>query len=809
MERLSILLTGLTIEPSIGWLGAIAIAAGLACVVAAYTSQLRWRNYSLRTRALLMGCRLGAALCLLVALLQPSWQQETTTRRKPVLAVVLDDSLSMSKSADASADSTLAVSRYAKALEILGKQVLPAIGDVLDLRIYDVQGRPIDPNHLPELPADTQSPLTATLLKVQQDLRLLPTAKQVYSITSSDKSLPIPAPGILLLSDGTQMTDEPVAPGIDRLLLPVHAIEIAKPEPPATAAPDVAIEAVSVNRHARVGNTVQAIVDLVAEGAVPAGPLLLSILDGTNVLASQALNLKEGERARRAEVEFTLRRPGDLTLTVHLAPVPGETILANNRQTFPIAVRAKPLTVLFIDGVLRWEGKFIRQALSDDPDINVVASIRTARAGSDRGSQGLLLPEQLASVSLVILGDVEASYFSADEITALRAWVTDHRGALLVTGGYHSFGPEGFGRSDLREILPVEFSAAANPQIEQPFQLKLTEIGSQSPIFHLSGDRVRDTAFFQALPPLAGCSRIAGVKPGAQVLAVNPAATSPDGSQGLPVLIEQQVGTGRTVVLAVDTTWRWRTVVGGFTGDASFYTRFWGQLARWMIGAEETAPQQLFVSTDRKQYKMGQTIEMNITLQDLTSQTPQTQPTMSRPADWSGPAAGSPPPWELAAMATDEKGNRLTVPLADLGHGRYRGSLGASQPGRWDLLVMAQPPAGTIQSSAEPVSKSSTDGRANEPRFQSQIVTVDVSRPGREMLNTRPDIQWLAQITQRTGGRLLQPDQVAGWAKDLPHTPIEVSRYRAVELWHHPVLAMLFLGLLCTEWFLRRRNRLM
>jgi len=785
------LLAAMVFEPQgLGATGALALLIGIAAVVLAYTLGLRWRQYALRTRLTLLSCRLTAIACLMLALLHPSCRQEQTVDRKPVLAVVLDDSQSMSRPAAGSVDPGTGVSRYARATELLNKRIMPAVRDDLDVRVYDVEGRPLDPSQLPSQPTAPRSPLTRTLLRVQQDL-----------IRSQQPLAPnTGTAGILLLSDGAEVADEPVPAGLDQLRLPVHTTPVAAPLAQLAGPPDLAIEAVSANRHARVGNTVQAMIDLTATGQTPAARVPITILDGARVLASRTIDWQAGDLVRRTLLEFVPRRPGDLTLTVQLGALPGETNLQNNRQSFPLSVRAKPLTVLLVDGVLRWESKFVREALTQDPDINVISSIRTARAGADRGSQGLLLAEQLANINVVVLGDVEASYFSAQEVRALRSWVTDRQGAVLITGGYHSFGPEGFGRSDLREILPVEFSASANPQIEQPFQLQLTEIGRDCPIFHLTGDRIRDTAFFQALPPLAGCSRIAGVKPGAQVLAVDPAATAPDGSQGLPVMIAQQVGTGRTMVFAVDTTWRWRTVVGGYTGDTAFYTRFWGQIVRWLAGVDAEPPQQLFASTDRLRYQIGQTIELNVSLH-APRKAPQTQSAGSQAVTSQpvGDSTATPTAngWQVNAFAVDERGTRLNVPLADLGGGRYRGTIGASRPGRWDLVVAAEPPASPLDEQA---------GR--EWLSQSQAVTVQVDRPDAEMLDPRPNLQWLAQVAQQTGGQAVPPDQIEAWAKALPRKPVQLTRVRQYELWHHPALATIFLGVLCTEWFLRRRNRL-
>jgi hypothetical protein len=265
-------------------------------------------------------------------------------------------------------------------------------------------------------------------------------------------------------------------------------------------------------------------------------------------------------------------------------------------------------------------------------------------------------------------------------------------------------------------------------------------------------------------------------------------------------MIAQQVGTGRTMVFAVDTTWRWRTVVGGYTGDTTFYTRFWGQVVRWLAGVETEPPQQLFASTDRQRYQVGQTIELNVALH-VPRKTSQTQAAGSLQATTQPVDAPASPEtvggWQVTAFAADEKGSRLNVPLAELGGGRYRGTIGASRPGRWDLIVSAEPPTAPLDEQA---------GR--EWLSQSQVVTVQVDRPDAEMLDPRPNPQWLVQVAQQTGGQVVPPDQIEAWAKGLPRKPVQVTRVQQAELWRHPALATIFLGVLCTEWFLRRRNRL-
>jgi uncharacterized membrane protein len=775
--------------PPFGWLGSLLVALSVAVALLAYTTGFRWQQHAQPARFGLLALRLGAIVCLFLTLLHPAWISERTLDEKPVVAAVLDDSASMSQPAEAweprSPEATEApgagISRYARAVSILREQVMPGLAESHCLRVYDVEAHALELDNLPPAAVGGRSPLTDTLLRVQYDLR-------------DD-----PLVAIALLSDGAE-TGEGEAPaeptmstfgGLEQLRVPVYAIGVAGASGDLPAARDLSIEAVSANRRALVGNTVRVTVDIAVEGNLADARFPVSILDGGETLASRIISWPPGQRVVRAELEFVPRRPGDFVYSVAVGALPGEIDLANNRQTFPLAVRAKPLTVLYVDGVLRWEGKFIREALAADPDVNVISTVRTARVGADRGSQGILLPEQLANVDVVILGDVEARYFSADqELEALRRWVTESGGGLLLTGGYHSFGPEGFGRTVLRDILPVEFSASADPQIEQPFNLKLTDAGREHPIFHLTGDRVRDTGFFHKLPPLDGCSRVAGIKPAAEVLAVNPQISGPEGEQGLPVMVVQQVGAGRTMVFAADTTWRWRLVVGGFSGDSSFYERFWAQLVRWLASEQDETPRQLFVSTDRSRYRLGETIELNIELRLLR-----------RAGDGGGGGANvieaPPSAWKVTAQALDESAKQMNVPLAELGDGKYRGTLAAGRPGRLDLAV-----------TAEPVRPTDGVDAAVDSCAQSSVITVQVDRPDLESLNARCDPQWLARVAQLSGGRSVPPDQIETWARQLPADAVRKTVLQSSGAWGDWLFGSAFLTLICAEWVLRRRRQL-
>jgi uncharacterized membrane protein len=741
--------------PGIGWLGSLALAIGVAAAVFAYTAGLIRPRDAPPARIGLLCLRLGAITCAFLALWHPEWVRTIRITEQPTIAIVLDDSASMDQPAGEGSPTT----RYDHAVSVVSKRIRPALRDTHELELYNAQAQPLEFADLPASPETIESPLIDSLLRLQEEQR--------------ERELA----GIVLLSDGRQASTRRITGEPGQLRLPVHVIRVVD-EPTASDSANVAIHAVAANRHALVGNTVRVGVDLSARGVDEKTRIPVSVIGNNRTLARRTVDRPAGATTVRAELEFTPQRAGEQTYLIQAGPLPGERGLSDNRRAFPLSVRARPLTVVYVDGVLRWEGKFLREALATDPDLNVVSTTRTAPPGTDRGSQGLLLPDQLANVDVVILGDVEAGFFSAAELSALRTWVTDAGGAVLLTGGYRSFGPEGLGRTVLREVLPVEFSAAANPQVDTRFNLQLTDAGREHPAFRLTGDRERDVAFFHSLPPLDGCSRVAGVKAGAEVLAVNPRGARGGGPGGLPVMVVQDVGAGRAMVFAVDTTWKWRMVVGGFTGDSEFYPRFWGQLVRWLATDDRSVSPRLVVSPDRTRYRSGQTIELSIEL--------------AQPHDAGSAGAADLPRYEITATALSESGDKRSIPLTEITETSYRGTFPAREAGRLDVMVHAE-------------SLTAGDSAASA---LSSIATVEIEHSDPETGDTRPDPQWLARVAQQSGGQILEPNEINEWAATLPAEGRIREETRASGLAGDRTLGAIFLALLCTEWVLRKRSRL-
>ncbi len=108
---------------------------------------------------------------------------------------------------------------------------------------------------------------------------------------------------------------------------------------------------------------------------------------------------------------------------------------------FHLRVEADPIRVLYIEGVLRPEAKFLRERLDADPDVDLISFTRAANPAQAGGvstlvGSDLITPERLKQLDVVLLGDFEARMLGRQAYQSLRQWV-EAGGGLMVLGGYH------------------------------------------------------------------------------------------------------------------------------------------------------------------------------------------------------------------------------------------------------------------------------------------------------------------------------------------------------------------------------------
>ncbi|MCC7192625.1 MAG: hypothetical protein IT444_07570 [Phycisphaeraceae bacterium] len=720
--------------------------------------------------------RLAGVLALLVSLLKPSWTVILSRTDRPRLAVVLDDSQSMSLPQRAGDDGAF-TSRYQAAKAWLSDSSAgKLLRERFDVSCFAVDGRELNFDDLPTEPTSEQTDLLRGVRAAAGKLRGQSAA------------------GIIVISDGRDTTGRDDYLAGQDFILPTYAIGFRQPTPGKGTPYDLSVVSVDAPQRTLVHNAVQ-IKALVGKDGGDAVNVPIQIERAGKPLMTQHVALPAGAIQQMVTLSYTPTEPGDFVLSVHALEQSRERTTANNTRIFKLRVDADPIRVLYIEGYLRPEYTFLRDRLGNDPDINLATLIRSANP-DQMGASGLssviaggdlINQERLQKIDVVVLGDFEASMLSDSVYTQIRKWV-EGGGALMVLGGYHSLSDDGLARTPLAEALPVELVTGPLGQVEDSFTLKLTDDGKRHPAMIVTGD-ASDVQRWESLPSLKGLVRVSKAKPGATVLI----RAVPSGDSSTPVIARgdepivlawQRFGKGPVAVLTADTTWRWSRIARLAGKPDTMYVRFWSQMIRWLAGRDinqERTP--LAVSTDAAVYQRGQRVTVRVKR---------------------NPAAMVPTPDGQAAATT----LLLNVRSPD-GRSTALTPIASADPDTWTATYFPDR-GGRFEVDARLVTASSSAAQ-DLPERANQVAEFLVHGSGLELDDPSTNPALLEKLVRPTGGYYTDIDDQEGLTRlveNLPSEPRVTYDTRKATVWNSPVVLLIFLGCVSAEWIIRRRNHL-
>jgi uncharacterized membrane protein len=694
----------------------------------------------------------SALLALLLLLLwQPAMKVAELSSQQNIIAVVVDDSHSM-----AIADSD-GRTREAAAVATLENNVLAGLKKRFQTRIYRLGGG--------LTPADDLKGLAP----VEASTHI---GKSLKQLTSETSDLPVGA--VVLLSDGGENTQGMGGStvGLDALQalrnrrLPVHTIGFGREE----QAHDAELEDVGVVASAVADARLTANISFTQHGFTGQKGTLV-VRDGQKMLAARVVSLAANGVIQTVPLFFSAGAAGAKSLQFGIEPLPGEENLANNSLTRPMLVSDAKRKILYIEGEPRWEYKFIRRAEEQDPTVQLVSMLRTSENKIYR--QGIADPGELADgfpvraedlfgYAGIIIGSVDADYFTPPQQELLREYVDRRGGGILFLGGRSSLSDGGWGASSLNDLLPTFLPAGRSSFHRNAATVELTADGVDSPITRLLEDPAKNAERWKKLTYLADYEDPGSPKPGATVLAQMNA-----GHRKLPLLITENYGHGRTAILATGGTWRWQ--MSEALGDPS-HDLFWQQLLRWLI-AESPGP--VTASMPARTLLDEGSVQISAQVRDRQFQ----------------PAANA----HVIAHIVGPGGTSALLdmqPSQDT-PGMYQAEWTAEKPGAYLAEITAEnmdkpAPPGTQELGRDVLTFQREDGVA-------------------ESFHTEQNRRLLEQLAEQTGGRYWKPADLEDLPRDISYSEAGISVRSTKELWDTPIVFLVLLGLALGEWLLRRK----
>lgn len=731
---------------------ALAVAgAALAAAVLTYR-RLAATGPGSRDRLVLVALRGAALLLVVVCLFRPMLLLSTPVPQKNFVGVLVDDSRSM-RIADDGRTSRADVIRTALGPD---SALLAGLRERFQVRLFRFGSALERIEDLGALGFDAvETRLGDAIAAARQELDAVPLS------------------GLVVLSDGADNASGAVDPELTALRarsVPVFTVGVGAER----FERDAEIERLEMPRQVLEGSSFLATV-VIRQRGLGGGrdKVPLVVEDGGRVIAREEVDLPPDGAAAPVRIPVTVRDAGPRALRFHIPVQAGEKVTENNERRALLDVRHRREKVLYVEGEPRYEVRFIREAVEADSNLQLVVLQRTAEEKYLRlNVDG---PEELASgfprtraelfrYRGIVIGSIEASAFTPEQLRMLADFVNLRGGGMLFLGGRSAFAEGGYAGTPLADVLPVYVEGEAVPDSLAPFHeltTRLTPAGLAHPVTQPARSRARADTSPMLSVPVTSVNRVPRIKPGAITL-----LEGSDDRYRQPVLVYQRFGRGLSVALPIQDSFLWQMHASVEVGDATFRT-LWRQLLRWITS---DTPDQLRVMTSADRVRPGGGVSIRAELADSS---------FVRRNDA-----------QLVARVTAPSGAVKDVPLEWVvdRDGEYQGSYASDEIGVHAVRVTARGAQGAVASDSTFVA----------------VADLAAEYYGAEMRKPL-----LERIAEETGGRFYTPASMGTLPEDIALGKRGVTVVNQMDLWDMPAVLLLLIALLSAEWAYRRRKGLL
>jgi len=732
---------------------AMSLGVVAAAIVAAYVlwTYRRLNVMAPRDRAVLLATRIALIALVLFALLRPTMQLKIAVPQQNFVGVVLDDSRSMQIADEQSKP------RSAFVTEQFGRvdaPLLTALGKRFQLRLFRFSSHGERLQSSGDLTfAGTGSRYSEALDRARDELSGLPVAGLVVVGDGADNSDVTLDESIAALK-GQGMPVFPVGVGKERL---GHDVQVTRAETP---------------RRALKGSNL--VVDVVVAQTGYAGAKVpLVVEDAGRIVSTQDITLPPDGEAATVHVRFMAGEAGARQFRFKIPVQANEEVAQNNQRDVLVEVYDRNERVLYLEGEPRPEMKFINQALRNDKNVSVVVLQRTAqdkylRLGVENSEElqgGFPTTRaELFGYRGVVLGSVEASAFTPDQQRMLADFVDIRGGGLLALGGLSAFGEGGWTGTPLAAALPVVIEPPGGRKIAEEVDelvVKPTPAGTNHPATQITDKEQDVLAKWRELPPLTTVNPIFEIKPGATALLTG---LDVKGRQQI-VLAYQRYGRGKSLAFTVQDSWLWRMHQKMPVTDTTHHT-FWQRMLRWLV---DGVPDKVMVSASPDRVQHGEPVTVTAEVVD---------------PEYKGINNG-----HITAHVVSPSGKSEDVAMewTVKRDGEYTGRFTPDEDGLYKIRV---------------------GGTHDVKDVGTGEMTLRVAPSDAEYFDAAMRAPLLKRLAEETGGKFYRAADTANLVDAITYSGRGITITEDRELWDMPIVLLLALALMGTEWAYRRARGL-
>ena len=496
-------------------------------------------------------------------------------------------------------------------------------------------------------------------------------------------------------------------------------------------------------------------------------------------------------------------------------PVPGdeetreESTLANNRRVVAVDRGGGPHRILYVAGRPNWEYKFLRRAMEEDDQIQLVGLVRIAdraprfefkgRPGetsnplyrgfdkqdelTEQYDQAVMTrlnirdvselvggfprkAEDLYEYKAVIVDDLEASFFTTEQMSLLQRYVSERGGGFLALGGYKSLVDGDYEGTPVGDMLPVYLDIRDDRPVGE-VRMRITREGMLEPWMRLRPTESQERDRLASLVPFRVLSRVGRSKPGAVTLM----EVREEGTGEIhPGLVVQRYGRGKTAALMIGDLWRWQMHDREGTGE---HGRAWRQLVRWLAG---DVPESIELSFRRVPADPNQAMSIEVRVRD-----------------------GEFLPMENAEVRLEVETVSLDGEVDDL-PAELVAEASAEEPGLYQARYIPRQAGGYAVKASVADADGLTVG-TQDGGWSSDPAAAEFRSPV-------PNRALMEELARRTGGTMVERDGLERLVEELMVRDAPVMEPWRIPLWNTPWIFLLALACFVLEWGIRRARGL-
>lgn len=592
-----------------------------------------------------------------------------------------------------------------------------------------------------------------------------------------------PISAIVVFSDGRFNHGEPpdtIGRYAKSRRIPIFTVGVGDPAEPR----NVAVASLDAPPNVFVKDPFSVTARLVAQG-LAGQTLSVSLLRSregaglTGPVATKTAVVNAAGQIEPVVFEQILAEAAQVRLAVRVAPVEGETLIADNTREVTVRALDNKMRVLLIAGGPGYEYRYVTNLLVRDATFDLSCWLQSADETAIRDGKTVIteLPasaEKLAPYDCIILMDPDPNALAPEWIAAVETIVANNGSGLLYIAGRANT-PRLMHQAGLKpliDLLPVSIDAGEADLLFNEmgtyqvtaWPLVVPAAAANHPVLRMTDQPGENAQVWSRLAGVYWHYPVRRAKPVATVLLQhsNPRMRGNEG--GHVLLATQFVGSGRVGFMAFDSSWRWRR-----SGE-QYFNRFWVHLLRHLVEGKLLSGQKRgLIQTDRDAYAVGESATVEARLLD------ERHLPLDRP--------------EIVMTIRHEGDPDRTLTLApQTGRpGWYRGRFVPLRPGTYPLQIDL--PGGP-------------DSERAAVRGEVRVGQADI-----EFRQTPLDREALrALASQSAGGDYLEIDEAGRLADLIPNRTVSmVLSGEPTRLWDRWWTFAVLVALLGAEWFLRKR----